>query len=280
MLKLAKLAMLAMAGALMATPAFSQDKPAATGTAASGAVASGTAAMVNGAAIPQSLVDMRVKVAASQGQPDTPDFRKKVLDDLITLKILSQEAHNKGLDKQPDTVQQIEQQTELDRQNILAMAYVQDYTKNHPISEDTLKQEYESLKVKLGNTEYKVAHILVSSEDEAKAIEAQLKKKGKFENIAKEKSKDPGSSEHGGDLGWNVPSNFVPPFADAMTHLKKGQISAPVQSQFGWHIIKLEDTRSLNVPPFEQVKPNLMQRLQQQSVQKVIADLRKDAKIE
>src|SRR5271169_5385375 len=267
MLKLAKLAALAMAGALMAVPAFSQDKPATTGIAAT----------VNGVVIPQARVDMRLKAATSQGQADSPDLRKMVLDDMVNLEILSQEAVKKGLDKQPDTIQQME----LVRQSTLAGAFVQDYTKNHPISEDTLRQEYDNLKGKLGNTEYKVSHILVSSEDEAKAIEAQLKKKkSKFENIAKEKSKDPGSSEHGGDLGWNVPSNFVKPFAEAMTNLKKGQISAPVQSQFGWHIIKLEDVRNLTVPPFEQVKPNLMQRLQQQSVQKMIADLRKNAKIE
>lgn len=262
MLKLAKLAALAMACALVAAPAFSEDKPAAT---------------VNGVAIPQARVDMRMKAAANQGQTDSPELRKMLVDDLVNLEILSQEAVKKGLDKQPETLQQME----LIRQSTLAGAFVQDYLKNHPVSEDALKQEYDALKGKMnGKTEYKASHILVETEDEAKAIKTQLKKGGSFEKIAKEKSKDTGSAERGGDLGWNVPSNFVQPFADAMTHLKKGQISAPVKSQFGWHIIKLEDVRTMTAPPFEQVKSGLMQRMQQQSVEKLIADLRKSAKIE
>lgn len=261
MLRFAKFAALALAGALVAGAAFADDKPAAT---------------VNGVAIPQARIDLRTKVAASQGQADTPELRKMILDDMINLEVMSQQAVKKGLDKQPDTVQQLE----ISRQSVLAGAFVQDYTKNHPISEDALKQEYDSLKAKLGNTEYKVAHILVSTEAQAKAIEAKLKKKGNFAKIAKAESKDTVSAEKGGELGWNVPSNFVQPFAEAVTNLKKGQISQPVQSQFGWHIIKLEDTRNLSVPPFEQVKPNLMQRLQQQSVQKAIADLRAGAKIQ
>lgn len=261
MLKDVKLAGLALLGTLVAGAAYAADK---------------AAAVVNGHEIPQARIDMRVQAASSQGQADTPELRKALRDDLINLELLSQEAAKKGLDKQPETIQQLE----LVRQSTLAGAYVQDYAKNHPISEDALKQEYESLKGKLGNKEYKAAHILVATEDEAKAIAAQLKKGAKFEKIAKEKSKDPGSGSNGGDLGWNVPSNFVPQFSDAMTHLKKGQVSAPVQSQFGWHIIKLEDERELNVPPFEQVKSNIMQRMQQQSVQKAIADLRSGAKIE
>lgn len=262
MLKLAKLAAFALLSAVAISPAFADSSKAA--------------AVVNGVAIPQARVDMRVQVAASQGQPDTPELRKAIRDELVNLELLSQEAAKKGLDKQPESAQQLE----LVRQSTLAGIYMQDYAKNHPISDDALKQEFESLKTKLGKKEYKTAHILVNTEDEAKAIAAQLKKGGKFDKLAKEKSKDPGSAQHGGDLGWNVPSNFVPPFADAMVSLKKGQVSAPVQSQFGWHIIKLEDVRDLNVPPFEQVKPSLMQRLQQQAVQKAISDLRANAKIE
>ncbi len=262
MLKVAKFAALALLGVVAASPALADSSKAA--------------AVVNGVAIPQERLDMRVKVAANQGQPDTPELRKALKDDLINLELLSQEAVKKGLDKQPETVQQLE----LVRESTLAGVYVQDYTKNHPISEDALKQEYDSLKEKLGKKEYKAAHILVGTEDEAKAVAAQLKKGTKFEKLAKEKSKDPGSAPNGGDLGWNVPSNFVPQFSDTMVSLKKGQVSAPVQSQFGWHIIKLEDVRDLAVPPFEQVKPNLMQRLQGQSVQKAIADLRANAKIE
>ncbi len=261
MLKLAKLAAFALLSALAASSYADSSK---------------AAAVVNGVAIPQSRLDMRVDAATKQGQADTPELRKAIREDLVNLELLSQEASKKGLDKQSDTAQQLE----LVRQSALAGAYVQDYFKNHPINDDTLKAEYESLKSKLGKTEYKAAHILVQSEDEAKAIEAQLKKGAKFDKLAKDKSKDAGSAERGGDLGWNVPSNFVPEFSNAMTSLKKGQVSAPVHSQFGWHVIKLEDVRDLSVPPFEQVKPNLMQRMQGQEVQKAIAELRAKAKID
>ncbi len=261
MLKFARLSALALVGLLAAGAALADDKAAAT---------------VNGVAIPQSLVYARVKFAAGQGQPDTPDLRKMIRDDLINLQLLTQAAQKSGLDKQSDVAQQIE----LAKQSALAGAYVQDWIKNHPISEDAIKAEYDKLKAEHGLKEYKVSHILVTTEDEAKAIEAKLKKNAKFEEIAKKQSKDTGSAQRGGDLGWNAPSAFVAPFSEAMQKLKKGETSAPVQSQFGWHVIKLHDIRDWNAPPLEQVKPSLMQRMQQQAVQKLLADLRKDAKIE
>ncbi|HLP97803.1 MAG TPA: peptidylprolyl isomerase [Sideroxyarcus sp.] len=231
--------------------------------------------LVNGVAIPQSRVDLRVKVAAQQGQPDSPEMRKAISEDLVNLEVISQAAVKAGLDKQPETAQQIE----LARQSVLAGAFVQDYAKTHPIAEEALKQEYESLKARVGNKEYKLSHILVETEDEAKKVAAELKK-AKFAKVAKAKSQDPGSKDNGGDLGWAVPSNFVQPFAEAAIKLNKGQISAPVQTQYGWHIIKLEDTRELKVPGFEEVKPNLEKRLQQQAIQKAIEELRGKAKIE
>jgi peptidyl-prolyl cis-trans isomerase C len=234
------------------------------------------AALVNGVSIPQARVDMRVKAAAQQGQPDTPEMRKAIRDDLVNLEVISQTAVKNGLDKQADIAQQLE----LARQSVLAGAYVQDYAKNHPIGDDVLKQEYEALKKRVGNKEYKLSHILVETEDEAKKVEAELKKGGKFAKVAKAHTKDPGSKDNGGDLGWAVPSNFVQPFGDAVLTLSKGQISAPVQTQYGWHIIKLEDTRELKVPGFDEVKPNIEKRLQQQSIQKAIEDLRSKAKIE
>jgi peptidyl-prolyl cis-trans isomerase C len=170
------------------------------------------------------------------------------------------------------------QQIELSKQTILASAFVQDYVKNHPFSDDVLRQEFDKINKQRGNKEYKVSHILLKTEDEAKAVAEQLKT-GKFEDVAMDKSQDPGSSVKGGDLGWAVPSNFVKPFADAMVGLNKGQISAPVQSQFGWHIIKLEDSRDMKVPSFEEVKPNLTQHMQQQLVQKAIAEQRAKATI-
>jgi peptidyl-prolyl cis-trans isomerase C len=234
------------------------------------------AALVNGVSIPQARVDMRIKAASQQGQPDSPELRKAVRDDLVNLEVITQAAVKSGLDKQAEIAQQLE----LARQSVLAGAYVQDYAKNHPITDDVLKQEYEALKKRVGNKEYKLSHILVESEDEAKKVSAELKKGAKFGKIAKSKSKDPGSKDNGGDLGWAVPSNFVQPFGDAVLTLSKGQVSAPVQTQYGWHVIKLEDTRDLKVPAFDEVKPNIEKRLQQQSIQKAIEDLRGKAKIE
>lgn len=262
MLKTGKFAALAILGALAINPAFAEDK---------------SAALVNGVSIPQARVDLRVKIAAAQGQPDSPELRKAIREDMINLEVMAQEATKLGLDKNAEVLQQ----AELARQQVLVGAFVQDYVKNHPISDDQLKQEYDKLKAKLGDKEYNARHILVETEAEAKTIIAQLGKKGKFDKLAAEKSKDAGSAERGGSLGWAVPSSFVPAFADALLSLKKGDYTrVPVQSQFGWHVIKLDDVRDLKVPPFEELKPQLQQRLQQQSIQKAITDLRAKAKIE
>ena len=261
MLKTGKFAVLAILGALAINPAFAEDK---------------SAALVNGVSIPQARIDLRVKAAAAQGQPDSPELRKAIRDDMINIEVMTQEAVKAGLDKNAEVVQQVE----LARQQVLVGAFVQDYAKNHPIGEDQLKQEYDKLKAKLGSKEYNTRHILVETEAEAKDIIAQLGKKTKFEKLAA-KSKDAGSAAQGGSLGWAIPGNFVPEFANALLNLKKGEYTKqPVQSQFGWHVIKLEDMRDLKVPQFEEVKPQLQQRLQQQSIQKAIADLRAKAKIE
>ncbi|OIR04252.1 putative parvulin-type peptidyl-prolyl cis-trans isomerase precursor [mine drainage metagenome] len=267
MLKFSKFVLLSALLAIAASAQAADEK----------AAADKPAALVNGVAIPQARVDMRIKAAAQQGQPDSPEMRKAIRDDIINLEVISQAAAKSGLDKQAEVAQQLE----LARQSVLAGAYVQDYAKSHPIPDDVLKQEYEALKARVGNKEYKLAHILVQTEDEAKKVEAELKKKGaKFAKIAKEHSKDPGSKDNGGDLGWAVPSNFVQPFGEAVVKLNKGEVSAPVQTQYGWHIIKLEDTRELKVPTFEEMKPNLEKRKQQEAVQKLIEDLRSKAKIE
>ena len=164
---------------------------------------------------------------------------------------------------------------------MLARAYLQETAKAHQPSEDALKKEYERIKAQLGSKEYKARHILVEQEAEAKDILAQIKKGGSFAKIAAEKSKDAGTKASGGALDWAVPSNYVKPFADALVKLKKGQLAdAPVKSDFGWHIIQLEDERALKVPTYEEVKPNLQQQLQRQAQEKAIADLRAKAKIE
>jgi len=256
-----RLATLALFCALAINTAFAEDK---------------SAALVNGVSIPQSRIDLRVKAAAQQGQQDTPELRKAIREDMINLEVLAQEAAKLGLDKSSEAMQQLE----LARQSVLANAFVQDYVQKHPISDDVLKKEYDQLKANVGTKEYKASHILVETEAEAKAIIAQLGKKAKFEKLAA-KSKDAGSAEHGGELDWAVPSNFVPPFASAMVSLKKGEYTKePVQTQFGWHVIKLDDMRELKVPSFEELKPQLLQRMQQQMVQNAISEMRDKAKIE
>jgi len=261
MFKIEKLSVLGILAILSINPAFAADK---------------SAAMVNGASIPQSRIDMRVKTAGAQGQPDTPELRKAVREDLINLEVLSQTAKKLGLDKDPEVIAQVE----IAKQSILAGAFVQDFAKKNPISDEQLKKEYDNLKVSVGSKEYKASHILVETEAEAKEIISQLGKKAKFEKLA-EKSKDVGSAERGGQLDWAVPSNYVAPFSNAMTTLKKGEYTKdPVQSQYGWHVIKLDDVRDLKVPPFEELKGQIQQRMQQQQVQKEVAELREKSKIE
>ena len=203
-------------------------------------------------------------------------MRAAIRDRLITLEIVAQEATKKGLGKTADTQSQLE----LARANILAQAYRMDYFKTHPVSEDALKTEFEKVKVQMGDKEYKARHILVEKEGEAKDIIEKLKKGDKFEELAKV-SKDPGSKDNGGDLDWNLPGGFVKPFSDAMVKLEKGKYTeTPVQTQFGWHVIRLEDVRQAKFPDFNEVKPGLQQRMQEEMFDKAITELRVKAKVE
>jgi len=233
-------------------------------------------ATVNGAPISQARFNFLLQQSTQQNQPDTPELRKAIRERLVDEEIVTQEALKTGVDKQADVITQID----LARQNILINAYVKDYIKNNPLGDDALKAEYDKIKSQMGDKEYHARHILVEKESEAKDIIAKLKKGEKFEKLA-EKSKDTGSKAKGGDLGWSSPANFVPEFSAAMIKLQKGQYTTePVKSQFGWHIIKLEDSRAMQAPPFDQVKQNLSQRLQQQQIHKMISELRAKAKIE
>ncbi|MFN7087420.1 MAG: peptidylprolyl isomerase, partial [Burkholderiales bacterium] len=229
---------------------------------------------VNGIAIPQSRLDYVFK---NTGQPDTPEVRNRIKDELITREVLTQEAVKKGLDKNPEVATQIDMQ----RQNVLINAYLQDYVKAHPVSDETMKKEYEQVKAESGAKEYKARHILVETEAEAKQIISQIRKGASFEKIAAEKSKDTGSKNQGGNLDWSVANRYVPPFAQALGKLKKGQMTdAPVQTQFGWHVIRLDDERAAKFPTFEEAKPQIQQQMQQQAVNKLITDLRAKAKVE
>lgn len=235
------------------------------------------AATVNGVAIPQSQVDLLVAQATSRGQPDTPELRNALTNELVNRELLAQQATKEGLEKSAE----VQTQLTLAKQTVLVGAYIQNYSKAHPITDQMIKAEYDKLKAQMPEKEYNVRHILVSSEADAKNIIAQLKKGAKFDKLAAEKSKDPGSKDNGGELGWITPGNVVKPFADAMVKLKKGQYTAePVQTQYGWHVIQVEDVRALKAPPMDQVRAQIIQRLQQEAVQNLVADLRTKAKIQ
>ena len=229
------------------------------------------AAPVEKALYSQAQFDTVLKEQLAQGGQDTPELRKSLKERLNTVELLAREAKKQGLDKNPD----VKIQMDLNSQGILANAYVADWVKKNPVPEADLKKEYDSVKAQIGDKEYKVRHILVETEDEAKDIIKELQKGAKFEDLAKARSKDPGSKDKGGDLDWASPANFVKPFGDAMKATPKGKFTPqPVHTQFGWHVIEVDDIRDAKVPTYEQVKPQLEERLKQQWVQRYIADLR------
>jgi peptidyl-prolyl cis-trans isomerase C len=236
------------------------------------------AATVNGTPISERLVGLVLKQRADSGEPAGAETRKALIDGLAMQVIVTQEAVKKGLDKAPEVSDRID----LGRQSILIEAFVQDYFKNNPISDAALNAEYEKLKVQMTGAEYKARHILVEKEAEAREIIARLKKNPKaFEALAREKSKDRGSKANGGDLGWFDPRGMVPEFGAAVSLLAKGKFTEePVKSQFGYHVILLEDSRPQPVHPLEQIKPALTQQVQQQNLKKLFDEMKAKAKIE
>jgi len=261
MLKLSRLASLLVAATIISAPAIAQNKTAF--------------ATVNGQAIPQYVYDAFAAEQKAQGAPDSPELKSAVKEELVRREILVQEAKKKGLDKKPE----MQGQMELARQAVLIRAYLSDYVKSHPISEAQLKAEYDVVKNAQGGTEYKARHVLVESEEKAKEIIAKLDKGENFAELAKQ-SKDPGSKDKGGELGWSAPSSYVKPFGDALTQLKKGEYTkTPVHSDFGYHVIQLDDSRPLTPPPFEQVKAQLQQRANQRQIEDLVKELRGKAKV-
>lgn len=257
-----RLALTVLAG-LFAASAIAADKPLAT---------------VNGVAIPQAKMDLLIKQITERGRKDSPELRQALKDDLVTREIVSQEAVRIGLDKSAD----VQQEMEMAKQGVLLRAYIVSQQKQSPITDADLKKEYDKMKASMGgDKEYHARHILVKTEDEAKKALDALAKGKKFEELAKEKSEDPGSKQNGGDLGWAAPGNFVKEFSEAMTKLAKGQLTKQaVKTQFGYHIIKLDDIREQKGPSFEEVKPGLQQQAQAQQLEKMIAGLKAKAKVE
>lgn len=238
--------------------------------------ANNAVATVNGKPIKQSLMDYIVKDATARGQKVDDNVRSMVVTKLITSELIVQEAQKQGLDKQPD----YQAKEELLRREMLVNTYLESFFKKNPVSEADTKAEYEKFKQMMGDKEYSARHILVATEAEAKDVVSQLAKGGDFAKLAKEKSKDPGSKDKGGDLGWFSSGAMVKPFSDAVGKLQKGlYTTAPVQTQFGWHVIKLDDTRAAQPPAYDKVKENLQKQVQQRHLEKLLADLRSKAKI-
>ena len=240
------------------------------------AAAADSIAKVNGVAIPAERAEAMLAEQRAQGAPDNEQLKGAVREELIRREVLSQQAKAKGFDKKAD----VQAQMDMAKQAILIRAYLQDFVKNNPVTDAEVLQEYETIKSRMGEKEYKPRHVLVETENEAKAIIAKLQSGVAFEEVAKE-SRDPGSKDRGGELGWSNPAMFVKPFSDAMVALEKGKYTpTPVKSDFGYHVIQLDDVRATQTPPFEEVKPQLQQRLQQQKVEQQVLDLRAKAKVE
>jgi peptidyl-prolyl cis-trans isomerase C len=280
--QLVNIAVALVAGTLAAS-AGAQDKGApkkadAPKAAAAKSAGPGAKVVVNGVTIPQSRFEAMNKELNSQGQPDNAERQQAIREELVNREILAQAAAKRGLDKSPE----IAAQMEMARQAVLVRALFENEVKSHPITDADLQKQYEAFKGSMGTNEYKVAHILVDKEDDAKSIIDQVKKNpADFAKLAKEKSKDPGSKENGGDLDWGPSARYVKPFADAIQSQPKGQVSAaPVKTDFGYHVIRVDDVRPLKVPEFAEVKDQFRQRAQQQQIQKMVMDLRQKAKIE
>jgi peptidyl-prolyl cis-trans isomerase C len=235
-------------------------------------------ATVNGKPITKANVDEFVKLLATQGAADSPQLREQVKEELINRQVMVQAAEAAGLLKDPTITVELE----LARQGILVRALMADYLKKNPITDAKIQAEYDKLKkAEDGKFEYEVRHILVEDEKTANDMQAKLKaKSAKFEDLAKS-SKDPGSAEKGGNLGWAADSNYVEPFAKAVAATPKGQLSEkPVQSQFGWHVIEVLDKRPVEFPPLDQVRKELEQMMREQTLAAYQADLRSKAKVQ
>ena len=269
---------LSVALAAMSAPvALAQSKADKADKAASRAAKVDGRLSVNGVLIPNAYFDAMNRERETAGQPASAEFANAMKDELVNREILSQAARKKGLDKSPTVAAQMD----MARQAVLIRAFFEDYVKANPISDAQLKADYDKYVVQLGDKEFKVRHILVDKEDDAKAIIASLKRGETFEKLAKEKSKDTGSKDNGGDLDWAPAGRYVPEFATAVKAQAKGQLSeTPVKTPFGYHVIRVDDSRAMKVPSFDEVKDKFRQQAQQEQVAALVQDLRGKAKIE
>ena len=234
-------------------------------------------AVVNGKPVPSSRVEALKQQVERSGRPVTPEILAQIKEELIAREIFMQEARKRGLDASEDYKAQLE----LARQSLLIRELFANFQKKNPVTDAEIKAEYDKFVAANGGKEYRARHILVEKEDEAKALIAEIKKGGKFEDLAKKASKDPGSGANGGDLDWANAASYVPEFSNAMVKLDKGQMTdAPVKSQFGFHIIRVEDVREAQLPKLDEVKPQITQQLTQSKLGKFQEDLRAKAKVQ
>jgi peptidyl-prolyl cis-trans isomerase C len=244
---------------------------------AAGAAFAQNIATVNNKPIPKAREEAWIKQLTQQGQKDTPELRDMIKKELVRREIFLQEATRRGLPEKPE----IKFQLDVQRQNALIQALMRDEVTRNPVTDAQIQGEYDKQKAAAtGRKEYRARHILVEKEDEAKGLIDQIKKGAKFEELAK-KSKDTGSAANGGELDWAGPDAYVKPFSDAMVALEKGKMTeAPVQSPFGWHVIRLEDVRETQFPALAQVRAQIQESLQQQRVQNFVQELEKKAKVQ
>jgi peptidyl-prolyl cis-trans isomerase C len=234
-------------------------------------------AIVNGKAVPTARMTVLEQQIAASGRPIDDTVRAQLKEEVVLREIFMQEAEKRGIAATPD----YKTQMELARQTIMIRSLFADYQKTNPVTDADIKAEYDKFVAANSGKEYRARHILVEKEEQAKAIIASLKKGGKFEEIAKKQSKDPGSGANGGDLDWAAAASYVPEFSEAMVKLEKGQMTqAPVKTQFGYHIIRVDDVRTAEIPKFEEIKPQIAQQMGQQKLQEFQKGLRDKAKIE
>jgi len=251
-------------------------KPAAKAPAKPGA-RPGAIATVNGVAVPQARAEYLLQQQIQRGAADDERMRGMVREELVNREVIMQEAQKAGIAKQPE----VQTQLDMARQEILVSAYLRDFVKKHPITDAEVQKEYEKAKSQHGDKEYRARHILLETEDEAKSMIAQLKKGGKFDELATKNSKDTGSAQRGGDLDWNVPATYDKQFSDAMVKLDKGKYTeTPVRTRFGFHVIQLDDVRPAKFATLAEVKPRIQQALAQSKIEELVKGLRAKAKIE
>jgi peptidyl-prolyl cis-trans isomerase C len=280
-----------IAAALLAVPALAlgqqglptkepaKQEPAKPAAKAKPAARAGNAiATVNGVAVPRARQDLLLQQQGQQsGMPDNDQTRAMVRDELINREVLAQEAQKSAVAKS----QEVQTQLDMARQDILVSAYLRDFVRRNPVTDAEVQQEYERARAQTGDKEYKARHILVETEEQAKSVIAELKKGGKFDELASRNSKDPGSASRGGDLDWNVPTTFDRQFSDAMVKLDKGKYTeAPVRTRYGFHVIQLDDVRPVKFPALQEVRPRIQQQLVQKRIETLVKSLRAKAQVE